>query len=299
MSAHLSFPEILEEGVPASLSSYFLKDVVRDRLGFEGIVITDDMRMNGVLQNGTSVPEACLQALLAGNDMIMVSHDPAIHQRVWDRLFRELQDDPSFRQTLKESVRRIIRVKLEYLRQKYSVPLFPDPDKIDSDIPVEEGKKFFFDQACRSVSIVSPGKMPYAGTNVKILLAGQLNTFLRIGKEYYPNADTYYFPYDPFYNSEGNYARELDHLAKSYDTIIYCLANPNSAEVLQTLKDSPADVIVISVLTPVYLRDTPWVNTALAVYGTGEDSFIAGFAALSGMIPAAGKVPIMLYPGRR
>lgn len=296
MSAHLSFPEILGEAVPASLSSYFLKDVVRNRLGFEGIVITDDMRMHGVLQNGTTISDACLKALKAGNDMIMVSPDPAIHQRIWDKLFRELRDDPSFRRSLEESVRRIIRIKLDYLRNKDGVPLFPDPEKVHSDIPAAEGREFFFDQACRSVSVVSPGRIPYAGEGEKVLLAGQLHTFLRIGKEYYPDADTYYFPYTPFYNSEEVYVRELSELAKSHDTLIYCLANPNSAEVLQSLEESPAEVLVISVLTPVYLRALPWVKTSLAVYGTGEDSFIAGFAALSGKIPAIGELPLALYP---
>ncbi|MFO7849071.1 MAG: glycoside hydrolase family 3 N-terminal domain-containing protein, partial [Spirochaetia bacterium] len=46
MSGHLSFP-IIEKDIPASLSPYFLEEVLRERMGFSGIVITDDMRMYG------------------------------------------------------------------------------------------------------------------------------------------------------------------------------------------------------------------------------------------------------------
>jgi len=126
-------------------------------------------------------------------------------------------------------------------------------------------------------------------------LAGQLNTFLNIGSDYYPEADTYYFPYSPFYRAEEKYISELRARAQHYDTLIYCLANPNSAEVLRELEGIDTKVIVLSVLTPVYLRYIPWIQTGLAIYGTGPDSFTAGFAALKGMIPADGRVPIRIH----
>lgn len=292
MSAHLAFPNIIEEQTPASLSPYFMREVVRGKMGFEGIVITDDMRMHGVLQNGTSISEACLQALKAGNDMIMISHDFDIYTRVWDLLYTELQDNAEFRDQLRDSVRRILTTKLRYLKGPHAVPLKPDPAAIRRAIPLEEGKEFFFNQACRSVSLIQDGNIPLDGENQDILLAGQLSTFLNVGRRYYPDADTYYFPYSPFYEAEEQYISELRTLASRYDTLIFCLANPNSAEVLRQLQGIDTKIIVISVLTPVYLRNIPWIGTGLAVYGTGEDSFTAGFAALKGMIPAEGVVPI-------
>ncbi len=295
MSAHLAFPNIIEETVPASLSPFFMREVVRTKMGFEGIVITDDLRMHGALQNGNSIPEACLQALKAGNDMIMISHDFNIYRRVWNLLYEELQENPQFRKSLEASVTRILNIKLRYLKGPDSVPLKPDPTAIEQTIPLAEGKEFFFSQACRSVSLIQDGNIPLEGENQDILLAGQLNTFLNVGRRYYPNADTYYFPYSPFYEAEDQYISELKARAARYDTLIFCLANPNSAEVLRQLRGIDTKIIVISVLTPVYLRSIPWIGTGLAVYGTGEDSFTAGFAALKGMIPAEGIVPIRMH----
>jgi beta-N-acetylhexosaminidase len=121
-----------------------------------------------------------------------------------------------------------------------------------------------------------------------------LNTFLQVGKQFYPEADTYYYPYTPFYHAEEEYISDLLRKSDNYPRMIFCLANPNSAEVLKELSAAGIEAIVISVLTPVYLRDLPEIETAIAVYGTGPDSFTAGFAALKGMIPAEGAVPIQI-----
>ena len=250
--------------------------------------------MHGAFQNGNSISDACLKALKAGNDMIMISHDFDIYTRVWDLLYTELQENPHFREQLRDSVRRILITKLRFLKGPDAVPLKPDSAAISRAIPSEDGKEFFFNQACRSVSLIQDGNIPLDGENQDILLAGQLSTFLNVGRRYYPDAGTYYFPYSPFYEAEEKYISELKQLASRYDTLIFCLANPNSAEVLRHLQGINMKIIFISVLTPVYLPNIPWIGTGLAIYGTGEDSFTAGFAALKGMIPAEGVVPIRM-----
>jgi beta-N-acetylhexosaminidase len=73
---------------------------------------------------------------------------------------------------------------------------------------------------------------------------------------------------------------------------VFCLANYNSLEVLKTLRTFPGTLVVISTLSPVYLRDTPWVENVLAVYGTGKESFRAGFAALIGDFRPEGRIPV-------
>src|SRR6056297_1446444 len=299
MSAHLSFPEIIDADIPASLSPYFLRQLVREEMGFQGIIITDDMRMHGALQNGNSIAEACFQALKAGNDMIMISHDFDMYQQTWNILYKELQESPKFRTQIEDSVRRVLLTKLRYLKGPKAVPLNPDPAAIADLIPSQASREFFFNQAGRSVSIINDGNIPISGENNEILLAGQLNTFLSVGRRYYPKADTYYYPYSPFYIADEQHISELKSRASRYDTIIFCLANPNSAEVLRGLKEINAKVIVLSVLTPVYLRTIPWIDTGLAIYGTGRDSFTAGFAALKGMIPATGRVPIFMHGEKR
>jgi beta-N-acetylhexosaminidase len=80
--------------------------------------------------------------------------------------------------------------------------------------------------------------------------------------------------------------------AFSYDTVIFCVANYNSLDILQGLKNLGQKVIVVSALSPVYLSELPWVQTAIAVYGDSRDSFRAGFGVLAGDYPASGVLPV-------
>ncbi len=85
-------------------------------------------------------------------------------------------------------------------------------------------------------------------------------------------------------------------LAGKYDTVIFCLANFNSLDVLEEMAGAPGKVKVISALSPVYLAEVPWVTTAIAVYGDGPDSFRAGLAALCGDFKPTGSLPVR-FPG--
>lgn len=292
MSGHLSFPSVIPKDRPASLSPFFLEETLREKMGFDGIVITDDMRMHSVSHTKDSTPSACLRAFKAGNDMVMVSRDAELYERIYDLFVRELDKNDAFRSRLERSVKRILKTKFEYLLGPKAVPLIPRPERVKDDVPSPEANEFFFDQACRSVSIIRDKHLPIDKDNERILIAGQLKSFLRTGNEYFPEADTYHFPYSPFYDSSSSTIRELRRKTGRYDTVIFCLANPNSAQVLDGLKDVESDVVVLSTLTPVYLNERDWVQTAVAVYGTGKDSSAAGFATLRGMIEPDGRVPI-------
>ena len=145
----------------------------------------------------------------------------------------------------------------------------------------------------RSVTLLKNNHIPFIpGQGEKLLLIGQFQEFLSEGKLRYPQAETLYFPYSPFYYARTEYRSSIPRTASKYDTLIFCLANYNSLEILKALKSLKKKVIVISTLTPVYLRETPWVESCVAVYGTGRESFKAGFAVLNGDFVPEGSLPI-------
>lgn len=75
MAAHIVFPA-LDEKFPASLSAAFLHDMLRDQLGYQGLVVTDDLEMLAIADHyGTAA--ACVTAIKNGADMVMVSHTQA------------------------------------------------------------------------------------------------------------------------------------------------------------------------------------------------------------------------------
>ncbi len=293
MTGHLAFPAVTGEAVPASLSKKLIHDLLRVRLGFRGLVITDDLRMSGAQQGGESIPQAAEAALRAGNDMIMISLDPRLHQRVWDHLSRVLETDPGFREILLDAVTRILAVKEEYLNRPWSVPLEPDPAVLDQAIPADT--EYLFQQACRAITAVADEKLPLDPSE-KLLLVGQLGGFFREGRKRFPASDVFDFSYTPFYTAPPGAAEGIIRRSGSYKHLVFLLATPGSAEVLnEVVRRAPElkpRIVIISVLTPVYLFSMDWVHTALAAYGTGDESFSAAFAALSGEFIPRGKLPI-------
>lgn len=291
MSGHLGFPAITGEKVPASLSGFFQTELLKERLGFEGIVMTDDLHMVGAHQGISDVAEVCVAALRAGNDFILISRFPRTHERIWDLMLSLMEEDPGFYRRVRDAAYRVLKVKLEYLRRPDAVPLQPDPASLG--LPNPKGQEFFFDQAFRSVTTVNSSALPLqTAPGERVLLAGQFREYFDVGGEYFPEADVFDFSYSPFYYPLASEKKQLTARAGGYSTIIFCLANPNSLEMLKAIKDSGAKIIVISVLTPVYLEEVPWVDGAVAVYGTGTDSFKAGFAAITGVFSPEGRLPV-------
>jgi beta-N-acetylhexosaminidase len=290
MTGHLAFPNTQAASTPASLSSWFLRDILRDRIGFQGLIITDDLMMNGAAAWAGSLSQAAKLALLSGNDVIMLSKTPNLGDPVWTTLLSSMRQDAEFRERVRDAARRIVALKLERLRGENAVPCVPDIRKAEAGLPDPEGSRFFLDLAVRSVTILNEGgggvfplDREKAGN---VLLAGQYLDFFSAGRAAYPGARGYW------YTSEPEAIETLTDMARRSDTIIFCLSDLEGLGVLRNLRGLGKRIIVFSVLSPVYLDQVPWIDGALAVYSYAPESFVAGFSAMLGRIGAQGQLPL-------
>jgi beta-N-acetylhexosaminidase len=283
MSGHLAFPRTPAASAPASLSPWFLKEVLRDMIGYGGIVITDDLLMNGATAYAGSVSGAARQALMAGNDIIMLSRTPALDDPVWKNLAAAMKEDAEFRTRVRDAACRILKVKLRHLRGE-KVPYVPNLAKLDTELPSPEGAAFFADLAARSVTVLrNNGAFPLSPAAAgRVLLAGSYGDFFSLGKAAYPQAR--------FVRHSAGAAGLLSS-ARDADTVIFCLSGPEDLPLLRSLEPLKKRVIVLSVLSPVHIEGAPWADGALAVYSYARESFAAGFSAILGRIPAEGKLP--------
>ncbi len=109
MSAHLWVPAFDERPLPATFSRRLLRDVLRDSLGFDGFIVTDDIRM-GALRNRYSADERIARALAAGTDVILTPGSlPDAVEAVKTALRRGDLDEAA----LTRSVRRILWAKAQ------------------------------------------------------------------------------------------------------------------------------------------------------------------------------------------
>jgi beta-N-acetylhexosaminidase len=98
------------ENVPASVSPFWIKDVLRKKVGYKGLVVTDDMEMGGVLSHAP-IEEAAVAAVLAGNDLVEICNDAALILRAFEALLAEAEGSAAFRKLLAETNRRVTRAK--------------------------------------------------------------------------------------------------------------------------------------------------------------------------------------------
>jgi len=289
MSGHIAFPNTQAGGAPASLSSWFLTDILRQKMAYRGLVITDDLMMNGATQYAGSLSRAAKQALIAGNDIIMLSQTPNLNDVVWTYLLSSMKEEPEFRWRVLDACRRVLVMKLEYLRGENKVPYVPDLKKVDAGLIDPEGAAFFMDLAARSATLINEKNViPLSPENAgRVLLAGDYNEFFSAGRRAFPNAVSYWY-------SSSQSTTELVALARNADTIIFCLSDKAGTRAIEQLRALNKRIIVFSVLSPAYLAEVSWADAAVAVYSYAPESFIAGFSAILGRIPAEGRLPFTL-----
>ncbi|QJC50367.1 beta-N-acetylhexosaminidase [Paenibacillus albicereus] len=112
MIAHMLLPK-LDPDWPATLSSKIIDGLLRGKLGFEGLVVSDDMTM-GAIKDNYELGEAAVRFVAAGGDVVLVSHDARQMQLVQDSLQKAVQNGTITTQRLNDSVYRILALKLRY-----------------------------------------------------------------------------------------------------------------------------------------------------------------------------------------
>lgn len=113
--SHLKYPA-LDEEYPASLSSKIMTDLLRNELGYKGIIITDDMEM-GAVANHNDFRSIGVNAVKAGADIVLVCHEYEHQQEVYLGLLDAVNSSEISQERIDESVKRIIKVKLLHLYQ--------------------------------------------------------------------------------------------------------------------------------------------------------------------------------------
>lgn len=109
MVGHISFPNILGDDTPASLSQYIIEDLLRNQMQYDGIVITDAMNMGAIAQQNSS-SEAAVKAIQAGVDVILMPEDfKSAYQGVIDAVNNNMISKARIDQSLK----RILSIKVE------------------------------------------------------------------------------------------------------------------------------------------------------------------------------------------
>ena len=109
MVSHIACPNVTGDNTPATLSQMLITDVLREQMGFDGMVITDALNMGAITEQYSS-GDAAVKALQAGADMLLMPEDfGSAYQGVIDAVNAGTLTE----ERINESVSRILKIKLE------------------------------------------------------------------------------------------------------------------------------------------------------------------------------------------
>lgn len=119
MLAHISFPDIDPSGVPVSISSILINDVLKKEQGFKGIVITDAIQMKGLTNENRTPVEAALAVYKSGSDMLLMPGEP---DKCIEALTKAVENGELPMEELDNKVRRVLMLKARagYLEEGYN-----------------------------------------------------------------------------------------------------------------------------------------------------------------------------------
>ena len=119
MTAHIINTNI-DPDYPATLSSKFIKDILRNQLGFKGVVVSDDMDMGAIVDN-YGFDEALIKAINAGCDMLIISNNGNVYnENVVDKAVEIISNAVKKGEISEEQITESYN-RIQELKQKYEI----------------------------------------------------------------------------------------------------------------------------------------------------------------------------------
>jgi beta-N-acetylhexosaminidase len=314
MTGHLALPAIDRRAdLPATLSPAILKGLLRDELGFRGVTITDAMDMQAI-QQGESLGQEAVRAAAAGADLLLLTPNPADHERIYASLAQAVQDAVLDSQEMGASTRRILALK-QWLAEG---PPRPDLDVVGSSPHLAIAREI----AERSITLVRdfpaptsrrgllPIRLP-AGGRLAVILPRLLDltpadtssyvthTLAQALRTFHPDVDEFLVPHAP---TEADIA-SIRQVLTGYDLVIIGTVNasrqPAQAALVQAVLAADVPAIIVAMRMPYDLLAFPEAKTYLCTYSVLEPSMQALARALFGRLETRGRLPVSipgLYP---
>jgi beta-N-acetylhexosaminidase len=120
---HAAYPAVTQDRTPASLSKKWIADVLRKKIGYRGLVVSDDLEMGGVLE-AASVGQAAVGHIRAGGDLCLVCHVEDHVVQAYEALIHEAERDRKFARRCQESLTRVhaFKKRSKDLKRRTGVP---------------------------------------------------------------------------------------------------------------------------------------------------------------------------------
>jgi len=110
MVSHAAYPAVTKAATPASLSKKWITEILRKKIGYLGLIASDDLEMGGVL-SAAPIEQAAIGHIRAGGDLCLICHKEEFVTRAYEELIRTVEADRSFARRANESIEHVLAFK--------------------------------------------------------------------------------------------------------------------------------------------------------------------------------------------
>jgi beta-N-acetylhexosaminidase len=110
MISHAAYPQVTHDRTPASLSKSWITGILRKRIGYRNLVVSDDLEMGAVL-SAAPAGQAAVKHIRAGGDLCLICHREDYIAQSYEELVKTTERDPKFARRVAESARRVLAFK--------------------------------------------------------------------------------------------------------------------------------------------------------------------------------------------
>ena len=297
MSSHINFPAFTENGLPTTLSKKCLTGLLREKLGFEGLIITDGMQMKAIEHTYGTV-KASLMAIEAGVNLVCICHSRELQVEAAEYVLKAVQNNELSEAIIDERLQRVLTYKKQLI-----VDLKKDYKDVKHIVENDITKAFMYDVVKKGVTLakgdnyeLNDKTLLIASDPVPTSIADEDSgsySILQSVSKHLPMIDTFEVGIKPTKEDYQNVGKILD----KYDTIIFCSYNSNvhveQIEFMTYLKDAK-DLYVMSMRNPYDLFFLPSLENVVNFYEYTPNSIKALISYLKGYLIPRGVLPIEL-----
>lgn len=300
MTTHTLFPD-LDPDLPATLSPHVLKRLLRDELGYDGVITTDCMEMQAISDHYAS-SESAILAAQAGVDVILISHTPERQSAAYEGLLQAVKAGRVSETQVAAANRRIAALKAKYGIEMAAI----DPAQVGTDanrarmveaaragiVQIRAGEQFPLARETVNVGVIEFNALAESLASDPI----QGSPFTQIIHDHLPETRAVTV------NSmtpQPSQVRAAKTLADMVDVLIIATRNAHMVDaqrhLAQELLDYDKQTILVALVNP-YDVEVLSADTVLCSCGDSIPSLEATAAAIVGAFTPNGTVPVALEP---
>ena len=279
MVSHITYGAI-DPLFPATLSSKVINGYLRGELGFRGIVVTDDLEMQGTATYAGDIVKTFLLSFRAGNDLFLLSHNKETQQKLLSEAVNMVRSGILSEEELDEKVLRILKAKQRYLARFYGTHGGTLVQKKVWDQAIHENIRLTADGIVLISSHMDISTPSYfrkmKQDDKKGLILSPSKSFGIRAKRYLPLWDIVDIGFYPDKHENRKRIEQIEKTLKAYDIIVLGFANERHISWARACMRADVPFAILSYDNPQYALPfaphTLFIATCFAPYNPATDA---------------------------